>query len=354
MNKKISTILTLIAFVMAVFCLTVLLSGSHKNGFNRQLHFKQIIETGLYNFKDNDSVKSLVFISDSDAYFTTQDPAKLIIIDLFTRKKISIIISNPLFLKNVPKGNFCMACGPDHFYLFKINSKRYLRLNMRDNTISEYSIPRFAFTRCVLSTANNIVFRRYNSAIKDQQFCSMSLSDTIILNEHGVSERHHDWGMRTDGILLYDQYNKQNIYVYYKKNSYMVMDSCLRLTNIGKTILNYSKPVRSSISKIHDAKNKVEIVTESVPVTVSVLAADVYNGNLYICSGVKADNENWDIFNKNSVIDVYSVMDTKYLGSFYLPRYKGKQLWSFMIYKNSFFAAYETGLKKFDLPTILN
>jgi hypothetical protein len=44
---------------------------------------------------------------------------------------------------------------------------------------------------------------------------------------------------------------------------------------------------------------------------------------LFINSGLKANNEEKELFSEYSVIDVYSVEDGKYQFSFYLPKHRG-------------------------------
>jgi hypothetical protein len=355
MTKKLVIILLLTTFATALFYVTLLQSQLHNSGFNRAIRTTSIPEIGSYKFQpDKDSVRYLISVTDSNAFFITQNSAKLFVVNRFSHKKTNLNISDTAFFYNIPKGNFCIAGDGNNFYFFRINANNYLHLNLKDNSLSECPMPPFAFTKCALSTVHSIIFRRYNSTIKDQEFCVMNLPGTCIRVEQGISERNQDWGMKTDGMLLYDNDNKLNIYVYYKKNSYLVMDSNLRLINTGKTIDSHTITVQQTMARIYDKKNKVDIVTDAAPSRISVIAAAAYKGRLYICSTVKADNEERNNFNENSVIDVYRVKDIKYLGSFYLPRFNREQLRSFIIFKDRLFAAYESGLKVAALPEMIN
>jgi len=73
----------------------------------------------------------------------------------------------------------------------------------------------------------------------------------------------------------------------------------------------------------------------------------VSNGLLYVISKLKADNEDGQAFEYNSVIDKYSITDGSYRGSFYLLSVNKNKLKSFKVFNNTCVILYEGQVIKY-------
>lgn len=70
---------------------------------------------------------------------------------------------------------------------------------------------------------------------------------------------------------------------------------------------------------------------------------------LFVHSGLLADNENKDLFNKCAVIDLYSIHDGSYQYSFYIPDDQGTRLSEFKVFKDKFVGLHGNQLRVYTL-----
>jgi hypothetical protein len=78
----------------------------------------------------------------------------------------------------------------------------------------------------------------------------------------------------------------------------------------------------------------------------------VADGNLFLQSMLKADNEYELDFNENSIIDIYNLKNGAYKGSFYIPAYKGKKAHQFQVINHQLYALYGKTVVLYDLEFI--
>ena len=84
------------------------------------------------------------------------------------------------------------------------------------------------------------------------------------------------------------------------------------------------------------------------PLLVNRLAA-IWGNYIYICSCLKANNEDADSFNAYSVVDVYNRENGHYAFSFYLPSHQKNKISGFKIYNKKLVAIYANNLLVFHL-----
>jgi len=342
MAKRIRIIVSIIVLVVFGWFIFLHFVNDQKNGFLRT--FLRVPPINLVKMTGDNTAYKINGISGVTAgtiFFRTDHPDQLVSLDIDKRIIATHHIADTAFFSNTAVGNFCITGDSNFIYIFKINCPKYLSVDISKKQCREHYIPSFAFTRCACIKPGNFVFRRYDDNLHDQIFSKVN---SIIKDENELSEVHHDWGMGTDGMLLKNDGTAQFVYLYYKKNSYLVFDSTLHLISRGKTIDTFTSR-RSQIKRIPAKKQKWGIVTEDGPATISNISACIYKGLLYVNSRLRADNEIKENIEEYSSIDIYRLKDAKYLGSFYIPRYKGKQIRSLFIYKSTLVGIYPSALR---------
>ncbi len=131
-------------------------------------------------------------------------------------------------------------------------------------------------------------------------------------------------GFQTDGMLNFDTATNQACYSYYYQNGFICMDTNLNLTLKARTIDTITH------REIKVTRVRSSLTMKQPPQYVN-LAASVFAGKLFLQSMLKGDNEYELDFNENSVVDIYSLKNGSYKGSFYLPAYKGKKTHQFQV-----------------------
>lgn len=156
--------------------------------------------------------------------------------------------------------------------------------------------------------------------------------DSIIIAD-SVLQRQADGMFSCDGILNYDASSSRVTYVYFYRNEIICCDTSLRLLYRSHTI-DTTRTAKIQVSLVKTDK----ILTLSKPPLIVNRKACSYKGNLYINSGLKADNESSDSFDDSSVIDVYGIKTGAYRFSFYVPKYNRKEIKDLRIADNKLIA----------------
>lgn len=139
---------------------------------------------------------------------------------------------------------------------------------------------------------------------------------TKIRMKPGLLKKYKDGVFDTDGQLHYDSVNGKLVYVHYYKNQYLVLDHNLNITGNFKTIDTISRP-QIEVTRLKDGRRKMN----KPPFKVNVRSA-VSNGLLFNQSNLMGRHENREQWQKNAVIDLYSIEKQLYIGSFYIPKSK--------------------------------
>lgn len=129
----------------------------------------------------------------------------------------------------------------------------------------------------------------------------------------------------TDGLVLWNAYAKQVIYVYHYINRYDIADALLGPKESGKTIDTISR-AQIDVSHYTD-KNEYKRGAATV---VNRYAA-TYGTSLYIHSDRLGKYEDEAVLQSASIIDQYDFIDNSYMHSFYLYHQPQKKLREFKV-----------------------
>lgn len=153
----------------------------------------------------------------------------------------------------------------------------------------------------------------------------------------------------TDGMFLYDKKTTHFVYVYFYRNQYITMDSAFRSVMRGNTIDTIT------IAKIKPGKiSSQNSYTMAAPPLKVNNKSTVFDNLLLVQSNLLAKNEDKQVFEDASVIDVYDLRKITYRYSFYLPSYRGQRAREFLLTDNAtLIALYEPYLVRFRIKDII-
>jgi hypothetical protein len=185
---------------------------------------------------------------------------------------------------------------------------------------------------------------------------SLSLSEESILGKISADSPHYkftstiltkqvDGVFCTDGTFSYDQDLSKVIYVYRYRNEFIVMDTNLNVAYRGNTIDTVTR-AKIKVDEVGTSHAK----TLSAPPLVVNKQSSAYKDWLFINSDMLSKNEHPSALNEGSVIDVYNLRNAKYLFSFYIFNYEGKEkLREFRVFGNRLVVLFDTHLKVYEL-----
>jgi len=161
-------------------------------------------------------------------------------------------------------------------------------------------------------------------------------------------QKQQDGVFDTDGHLLISAELNKIIYLYAYRNQYLVADKNLNLQYRGNTIDTISKANLDIVNiKSHNEKK-----LGKQPLIVNKNAS-VYNNLLFVNSGIPGRYESLQMWKQASIIDVYDLLDKRYLTSFYIEDIENAKVKSFIVHKNRLYALIGNYLVSYNLsPTI--
>jgi hypothetical protein len=159
-----------------------------------------------------------------------------------------------------------------------------------------------------------------------------------------ILQKQIDGMFCTDGSLIRVPGTDKLVYVYHYRNQFMVMDTLLNLMYRGKTLDTISR----AQLKVTELRKQHKLTLSSPPIFVNkkVSANKEY---LFIQSALKADNEVEEVWEANTVIDVYALKDGKYKLSLYVPHFKDIKLKDFKVFGDRMYVLYDNYLYKYAL-----
>lgn len=336
--KHIFLPISIIISAIVIVVILVLFSNQaidHRNGFRRIFFNKTVLLTN--SLKVNETLRSVCGYSDRDFYFETNIPGKILETDINLNN--GRFINLPVPVNDTITSLFSTYIDSPLVYIMAGNLPAIILFNLNTKAESDYHFQKNNFTRAVVTGERNFVLRSYKKIAGkwEQEFIKLNAIENTITEEENVSIKRGDAGFSTDGLLHYDKKYHRLLYVNYYINNFMCLDTNLRLVYKSHTI-DTTGTYQIAAKALGEAK--YSRVTNTSPIRNVNLQSCVSEGNLYINSALIADNETRANFIHNSVIDVYTIMDGSYEGSFYIPNYKGERLIEFAIYHSRIIVLY--------------
>ncbi|SFW76168.1 hypothetical protein SAMN02927921_04080 [Sinomicrobium oceani] len=202
------------------------------------------------------------------------------------------------------------------------------------------------FSQCLPLSPSSFVLKTYDAKLQQNILAKETLHPITVKRMPNILEKQVDGIFCTDGELHYNRKNNHLIYVYHYRNQFIGMDTDMNILYKGKTIDTVSH-AKIKVTKIR-AEGSDRFILAAPPLIVN--KKSYADGNhLFIHSNFIAKNEEITDSRHKSVIDVYSLKNQRYIYSFYIPGYDGKQIRDFAVYDNALIALYDNDIIAFGI-----
>jgi len=338
--KKPAAILIYI-MIGAGFLIFMLLIGRgdfapKKNGFSRKAMPMNIHVLG--KIENKKTFLSLAGYHDSTIYLSGNNAGQLFMWDKYLSNPHVLLLRippntkiNSRFEMEIDSSGIRLFAGNvPAVYYFKLNGTWFKTVN---------NLPE-VFTRSVSLNPTSFMVRiiHKRGTLYDAVFAKYNAVNNELIYEQGISALNGDLGFSDDGLLCFDMLTKMAVYVELFSNKITAIDTNLKVVYRKHTIDTISSNRANYNSmKLGDKKE----FTNTSPKRLINSESYVDRGKLFVKSNLQADNETDNIFSDNSPIDVYSVKDGSYEGSFYLPNDNGKKVLRFQVFHDLLIALYE-------------
>lgn len=176
-------------------------------------------------------------------------------------------------------------------------------------------------------------FRAISAASREHVLGRFEVDDTTNITIKPFLDKQTDGIFDTGGTLRYNLENKKLIYVYTYKNEYLVIDDALQSKVIHHTIDTISK-VR--IKTKYNAKSRARSLAS--PAWTVNNRARTHKNYLFVNSAVMGRLEPEDMWNRASIVDVYSFNRDRYEFSIYLTHIKESKMSDFIVNDDKLYA----------------
>lgn len=206
---------------------------------------------------------------------------------------------------------------------------------------------KYAFSNPVFTDSISTAFRTHKENLESVLATATFTSNRVKRNP-ALLQKQIDGRFDTDGVLNYDPYTNQLVYIYYYRNQYIVADSKFNLVHRGNTIDTTTK----AKIKVAFIKDRNEKKFSAPPMTVNKNAY-VYKGLLFVNAALMGKFESDKMWKQASIVDVYDYKNRSYVVSFYVYNIDGERLTDFAIQGNNFYGIVGSHLVSYKMSNIV-
>lgn len=250
------------------------------------------IYLGNYVAPDRMMVVHLATLDTNDVKLTFEPQNKMNIPQMFIR------VDSPYVYLLYGKSSFILRGEMDSYHL-----KPFM-----DTDIGFYAHFGFPVSK------NSFIVKTYDTVRKQYILSKISKVFPFVQHYPGSLHKQADGIFCTEGLLRFDQKNRDLVFTYVYRNAYTHFDTALNILSEGHTV-DTNLHAKIKIGKIASAD---QMVFADPPLVVN-RASCISHHLLYVNSQLKAINEKMQTYRINSVIDAYDLMKNRYLWSFYIP-----------------------------------
>ncbi|MET7000174.1 hypothetical protein [Chitinophaga defluvii] len=332
------TILLSLCGVIAVLSFLLFsteMPNQKNNGFTRKWLSNAIVP--LHSAATTALISKINGSTNTHIFFSSTDPRWILMTDKSLNIKDTLTFGiNPTqeLLSNT------ITVDSPNVYIYANNISYLISGRIGTSYLDTTKLSTPLFTRSARVSPELLVIRGLDSAQTHLVFKQINCITGKVGKQAMILEDKQDGGFSTDGYLQYDSLNKALLYLEMYQNRFFCLDTNLNIIYIGKTIdtcatnLISIKPVHSGDeTKLMPSTPRQEINKGSF----------THNGYLFVMSNLRADNESLIDFNQNTSIDVYEIKSGTYLGSFHIPKNKGKNAIAVQANDNSLIVLYKGG-----------
>lgn len=319
--------------------------NDQNNGFTRQglrdhkavlLHELSVGEP-LYKMAGNTAQR---------IFFTGKDPRILHSADLQLNRLPSVTLPFPLSSQLIVA--YDIKTDSPWVRLYANNLSAVFSARLDDTTVHRTILPTRLFTALVRLPSQSLILRAFDSTGDRQLFKKIVPGIPKPVRETPIIESSHDAGFSADGMLRYDSGAHRLLYIQYYQNRFFCMDTNLNLLYTGKTIdTTNTNPIHTRTFTTRQNRGSL---MPAVPLHIINRACTTDGVDMYVLSALKADNEDPDGFDNNTVVDVYALSNGAYKRSFYIPDLHYEKAQNIMIAGRLLLVSYTGYIGACELP----
>jgi hypothetical protein len=223
-----------------------------------------------------------------------------------------------------------------HIYLMEGITPTILHGTLNPFNISQIDIGKLHYESILPISFSSLILKKYDKKLKQSILVKKEIDSPFIIPNRQILQKQIDGRFCEDGKILRSPDAKRLVYVYSYRNQFILLDTNLNILYKQNTIdTNYLAKIKVKRVESED------ILTLASPPKFVNTRTWVTDSDIYINSGIMAENENRSSFINSSVIDVYSLKNGKYKFSFYLPDINSSKVNSFGVYGNKLIVTYK-------------
>jgi hypothetical protein len=193
-------------------------------------------------------------------------------------------------------------------------------------------------------STTSAIIKSFDTSAKRILIKKISLQPIKQLSAYYPTMQHTEGIFSPDGMLLFNEFKKEIIYIHHYWNRIVCLDSNLNLVYTGKTIDTITAPQRAVINIV--SQNRFAITG---PSSATNVRSCISNGYLFVQSSLKAKNQTSSSMDSAWTIDVYKAEDSKYQFSFFIPFHEGSKPYHFQVVDNKLFVIYGRFLVRYPI-----
>ncbi|MDX3917448.1 MULTISPECIES: hypothetical protein [Olivibacter] len=279
--------------------------NKRSNGFFRKFLDIELQDPKRINF--GSPLREIIYFDDSKILFSTDSPGIIKVLHLSALRTETLQWNLSDSLKAIIGSTFSysMSGNCDDVTLFAKKLASIFELE----PLSQKRITDNPFSYALRISRHSFVIRQYSRNTKDMRFRYINTNDPISQWEHDITFKSNNSGLSTDGQLHYAEAFGLCIYMHYYNNNIVIFDTTLHR--------------KKTLNTIDTIKYNPDMDRRK-PLLVTNKKSCIYKNLIFVCSNLKADNEERQKYLKNVPVDIYDFMNEKYKGSFYLPLHNNK------------------------------
>jgi uncharacterized membrane protein YphA (DoxX/SURF4 family) len=276
---------------------------------------------------------------------STENPDQLLVIDHQLTESESVRIDVSQF---EPLRFYSLSIKIDspYFYLSDGSIPFLFRGSIATWKVTD-SLPSPAnFNELLPISKTSFAIRSLNFRKHENEIGKLTLSDLKTTYNADLLEKQVDGIFCTDGMLHYSSSLHQLIYLYYYRNQYLLVDSSLQLHFRGRTIDTVSRVQVKTAALKYSGHQSNQLINPGATVN---KRSCVYQHWFFVISQVKATNENFVLYDASTGIDVYDLIEHRYLFSFYLPDFQGMKVKDIVAAEGQLFVLFGNRIERYTL-----
>eukprot|EP01136_Pigoraptor_vietnamica_P002416 Opistho-1_new@30363 len=331
-----------ITFIIALFLMSEDII-QHRNNFVRRLpdqfSKEHDVDLGFNSYYFAGAVNGKVYLGNVTA------PLLLTETDTILKSKKEIVIT--LSSINFPFRSLNIQVYSQYFFASDGTVPIIFRGKTGQWKATQIPGIKYAFSNPVFTDSISTAFRTHKKNL-ESVLATATFTSNHVKRNPALLQKQIDGRFDTDGVLNYDPYTNQLVYIYYYRNQYIVADSKLNLIHRGNTIDTTTK----ANIKVAFIKDRNEKKFSAPPMTVNKNAY-VYKGLLFVNSALMGKYESEKMWKQASIIDVYDYKNRSYVVSFYVYNIDGERLTDFAVQGNNFYGIVGSHLVSYKMSNIV-